>query len=172
MPLRLSLILFAFIVLVAGRQDVQAQVSSYEELQAAYLYNFAKYIKWPDESEVFVIGVYGNKATIMPTLESTIKGRKVYGREIVLRVITTPQEVSVCQIVYLPEQESRNINLISQAMTGKTTLLVTEEDLIKKGAMISFVVEDDMLRFKLKKSALSQTGLVISEGLWKLAILF
>jgi hypothetical protein len=42
--------------------------------------------------------------------------------------------------------------------------------MIKKGAMISFVVEDEKLRFKLKKASLASAGLVASDGLLKLAI--
>lgn len=66
----------------------QAQTSSYGELQAAYIYNFAKYISWPDEAQQFVIGVFGD-ADIMDDLEITLKGKKVRGKPIALKKITT-----------------------------------------------------------------------------------
>jgi hypothetical protein len=43
--------------------------------------------------------------------------------------------------------------------------------MVRKGAMISFVLEGDKLRFKLKKNLLESVGLTASDGLQKLAIL-
>ena len=146
-----------------------AQTSSYEELQAAYIYNFAKYIRWPDEKPIFVIGVYG-ETEIVEFLQKTLEGKKVGTREIELRVILKPDHIQDCNIIYVPESDSRKIEELSKAVSGKNILVVTEDDLIKKGAAISFVVEDDRLRFKLKKSALAEAGLSASEGLLKLAI--
>jgi len=154
---------------IFGR-PAQAQTSSYGELQAAYMYNFAKYISWPDEGQQFVIGVFKD-ADIMEILEATLKGKKVRGKPIALKKITTAGESLECSIVYLSEMNSGSLSLLTTALVGKSVLLVTEEDLIRKGAAISFVVEDDKLRFKLKKKVLDKAGFVVSEGLLKLAIL-
>jgi hypothetical protein len=139
------------------------------DLQAAYLFNFAKYIKWPQESSTFVIGVYGEQE-ILVVLNNTLKGKKVGGKAIELKVIENTEEALQCNIVYVTGSGSKGINGLVTAMEGKNILIVTEEDLIKKGAAISFVVEDDRLRFKLKKTVLAKSGLVASEGLLKLAI--
>lgn len=149
--------------------SARAQTSSYEELQAAYIYNFAKYIRWPDEKPIFVIGVYG-ETEIVEFLQKTLEGKKVGTRAIELRVILKSDHFLDCNIIYVPESDSRKIEELSKAVSGKNILIVTEDDLIKKGAAISFVVEDDRLRFKLKKSALAEAGLSASEGLLKLAI--
>jgi len=147
-----------------------AQTSSYDELQSAYLYNFAKYIRWPDEGEIFTIGVLG-KADIIQALEAILEGKKVWGARIELKKFNSVDTIPACRIIYLPEASSRNITALKEAVAGKRVLIVSEEDLIRKGAMISFVVEGDRLRFKLKKDALSRAGLIASEGLLKLAIL-
>jgi hypothetical protein len=144
--------------------------SSYNELQAAYIFNFAKYIRWPDDSPTFVVGVYGD-AKIMSFLKSTFVGRRIGSKEVVLLAITKPEEIMDCNIVYVPESGSKNIKGLNSSVLGKGILIVTEEDLIKKGATISFIVEDDRLKFKLKQSALSEAGLTATPGLLKLAIL-
>lgn len=155
---------------VIGKPSL-AQTSSYGELQAAYMYNFAKYIKWPQEKQKFIIGVFGD-AEIMDGLQTTLKEKKIGGKEVVLKKITSTEELAECHIIYLPESNSKSLSLLINTIAGKSVLVVTEEDLIRKGATISFVVEDDKLRFKLKQSALSKAGLVASEGLLRLAILF
>jgi hypothetical protein len=161
--------IFPFILL-AYSVNSNGQTSSYGELQAAYIFNFAKYIKWPGNADVFVIGVAG-ETDILDALQNTLKGKKVGGREIEIRTITTPEEAAKCRIVYLPASNSAAIDDLRMSIFGKNFLIVTEEDLIRRGACISFVVENDRLRFKLRKAALEAAGLEASEGLLKLAIL-
>jgi hypothetical protein len=146
-----------------------AQTSSYHELQAAYIFNFAKYIKWPGESKTFVIGVYDDDE-IMDLLKTVLSGKKIGGREIELKVLNDLEDLAGYNIVYVPEGGSKDVGKLSHSISGQSILLVTEEDMIKKGAMISFVVEDEKLRFKLKKTTLTGSGLVVSEGLLRLAI--
>ncbi len=158
----------SFFILAIG--TAKAQTSSYEELQAAYIFNFAKYIKWPEEGPTFVIGIYGN-TEIIPFFEKHLSGKKVRTKAIEWRIISKLEHLTGVSIVYVSESASKNIKTLTTAIEGKSILIVTEDDLIKKGAAISFVVEEDRLKFKLKKTALKQVGLVASEGLLKLAIL-
>ena len=161
----------AFFVMVFLQNEAVAQTSSYGELQGAYIFNFAKYIKWPDNVKTLTIGVYGD-SDIAEDLFKTMEGKKAGMREIILKEITSPEMAIECEIIYLPEANSRDLSVLKQATIGKSILIVTEEDLIRKGAGISFVIEDDRLRFKLKKSILAEAGLTVSEGLLKIAIVF
>jgi hypothetical protein len=163
------LVIIIALVFFTSMKTAHAQVSSYEELQAAYIFNFAKYIRWPESDANFVIGVYG-ETDIMEFLEKTVAYKKVGNRSIELRVIRKSDSFLDCNIIYVPESDSKKVAELTTAIAGKRILIVTEEDLIRRGAAISFVVEDDRLRFKLKKSALADAGLTASEGLLKLAI--
>jgi hypothetical protein len=155
--------------LVALIGSAQTQRSSYGALQAAYLYNYAKYITWPGEGDHFVIGIYLD-ADITGDLETLLTGKRVRGKAIEIRKITTTEELLECNIVYLSGTNSKSIELLITSLEGKNILLVTEDDLVRKGATVSFVVEDDKLKFKVKKTLLDKAGLVASEGLLKLAI--
>jgi hypothetical protein len=167
---KVAIYLFVSVILVFSFiKPVHAQTSSYSELQSAYMFNFAKYIKWPGEVNVFVIGIYG-KTDFFDTWRNTLQAKKIGGREISVREFGTMEELKGCHIVYIPTTESKKLAEIRTATAGKNILIVTEDDLIKKGAAISFVVEDDRLRFKIKKSLLSEAGLTAAEGLLKLAI--
>jgi len=147
-----------------------AQTFSYKELQAAYIYNFAKYIKWPKSEDKFVIGVYRESENV-EILTKALSGKTVRSKAIEIRLVENTDDLSGINIIYLPESESRYIKELIVGVSGKNILLVTEEDLIKKGAAISFVVADDLLKFKLKKVVFDGTGLVAMDGLLKLAIL-
>jgi hypothetical protein len=134
------------------------------------MYNFAKYITWPAEQSQFVIGIYDD-ADIMLGLEATLKGKKVRGKPILLKKVSTLEELLECSIIYLSESHSKSLNKLTEPLRDKSILIVTEEDLVRKGATISFLVDEDRLKFKVNVKALKRVGLVASEGLLNLAIL-
>jgi hypothetical protein len=166
----LALILTFILTGVAG--TAHAQTSSHQELQAAYIFNFAKYVRWPAmaQADTFVIGVHGGQE-IMKFLEKAFLGKRIGGRSTGLKMITTPDDMLSCNIIYVPESGSRNLKDLITTTKGKSILIVTEEDLIRKGAPISFVIVEERLKFKLNKRTLMEAGLTASEGLLKLAIL-
>jgi hypothetical protein len=147
-----------------------AQTSAFGELQVAYIFNFAKYVKWPKEGSAIVIGIYGEVKNI-EYWKTLLSEKRVRNKVIQLRQISTLESLNDVNIIYVPESGSEDFKLLTAATAGKSILLVTEEDLIKRGATISFVVEDERLKFKLKQSALADIGLTATEGLLKLAIL-
>jgi hypothetical protein len=147
-----------------------AQTSAFGELQVAYIFNFAKYVKWPKEGSAIVIGIYGEVKNI-EYWKTLLSEKRVRNKVIQLRQISTLESLNDVNIIYVPENGSEDFKLLTAATAGKSILLVTEEDLIKRGATISFVVEDERLKFKLKQSALADIGLTATEGLLKLAIL-
>ncbi|WP_276374824.1 YfiR family protein [Chryseolinea sp. H1M3-3] len=160
----------ALVFLASSIQNLHAQ-NSESELRAAYIFNFAKYIKWPTDHQTFVIGVYGTDTEAFDALERTLKGKKIAGKEIQIKIFETFIDIASCQILYCPDIENKRLTTLLEMLVGKSVLLVTKEDLVKRGAMISFIVENDKLRFKIKKDALDRAGLVPTEGLLRLAIL-
>jgi hypothetical protein len=163
--------LFLFTI-VLGLQSAQAQTHVYalRELQAAYIYNFAKYIKWPADSDQFVIGVYGDDELLLENFDM-LNSKKVGGKPIVVKKIKSPEDILTCHIAYLPQSNSSKLEKLLRAAEGHHVLIVTEDDMIKKGASISFTVINNALKFKLKESTLTAAGLTASQGLLKLAIL-
>lgn len=172
LPIRYCLYIICFVAIFSfSGGSANAQASSYEELQAAYLYNFAKYIRWPKEHDTFNIGVIGSDDKLLNLLTTVLKGKRIGGKPLIIKEITDKDDLSSFQIVYIPGGSSKQMTNTLEAAENKDILIVTERDLISKGAHISFLVSDNKLRFKLSREALSKTGLVASEGLLKLAIL-
>lgn len=150
--------------------SVWAQTSAFGDLQVAYIFNFAKYVKWPKEGSAIVIGIYGEVKNIN-YWTTLLSEKKVRNKPIQLKQLETLTNLDDINIIYVPESGSADFKSLTAATTGKSILIVTEEDLIKRGAAISFIVEDDRLKFKLKQSALADIGLTAADGLLKLAIL-
>jgi hypothetical protein len=167
---KIRFIVLAVSLAMCMHASAWAQTSAFDELQVAYIFNFAKYVKWPKEGSAIVIGIYGEVKNI-DYWTQLLSEKKVRNKPLQLKQIETLTNLDDINIIYVPESGSEDFKLLAAATAGKSILLVTEEDLIKRGAAISFVVEDDRLKFKLKQSALADIGLTATEGLLKLAIL-
>ena len=131
-----------------------------------------KYVEWPNANGDFVIGVIG-ESPIQKELEELSKNKKAKGRKIVVLNITKPNDVFLCNMIYLPSSKSAQLKSISEKLKGKPVLIVAErEGLAKKGAAISFVIDDDdALKFDINKSVIDSQSLKIASLLVKLGTL-
>ena len=168
---RLHLIFVLLFSSMCFFHQAPAQTSSYGELQAAYLYNFSKYITWPNEPFSFTIGIMG-ETEIIDDLQKILKGKKVRGKEIELKTIKTIEEGKQYQIIYLSSNASDILSSLNRSIVDKNILVVTEDDLVKNGAIISFFVDDEKLKFKINKKMLMKSGLQAADGLLKLGMIY
>ncbi len=167
-------ILIFFILQIADAQvatyKIQHAEISFYKLQAMYIYNFAKYMKWRTEISTFVIGVFGNKE-VLTVLQQNMQDKKANGKYIEAREIKTLDEIEHCQIIYLPKSKSKQLPGVIQLYEYKEILIVTEEDLSMKGAAISFFTENGNVKFKINQQALAKTGLIASSGLLAIGVI-
>jgi hypothetical protein len=164
----LFFICFSIFIAFTGIPKCFAQ-TSYESLQSAYIYNFAKYIKWNPIPDPFIIGIYGH-TDLTPELEKLLTGRKINGKDIVIKPCNSIDQTVTCNIVYLPKSKNKEFEHLKTTLSGKNILLVTESDQASNGAGISFIMSDNKLKFKLNLTALKKSGIEATEGLLKLAI--
>lgn len=136
------------------------------------MYNFTKYIQWPESSRSgdFVIGVYGNSA-ITNELERQVANKIVGSQKIVVKRISSALEGEKCHILFVPNGESNNFEVLQGALKSKPVLVVTEKDgLCKKGSIINFVHQEGRMRFELNQNAALSAGLKVSSQLATMAI--
>src|ERR1051325_6594150 len=105
-----------------------------------FVYNFMKYIEWPEANSKgdFVLGIYGD-SPITKELQALASSRKLKGRNITVKTINKPEDVSDCQLLYIPSSKSSVVKTLKDQMKDKPVLLVGErEGLAKKGTALSF----------------------------------
>ncbi len=133
--------------------------------KALFLYKFCQYIKWTGKSEI-TIGVLGNSPVLLEL--QTIKDRG--SGKFKLIKISGAEEAQRCDMIFLPEAQSRNFELIQSKIEGKPVVVVAEDpSLAEKGAEISFYIEGGKLKFIINKQAISETGVQVSNGLFSIA---
>jgi hypothetical protein len=163
--------IFFFLVIIAN--TVFAQERSIEEIHSMMVFNFIKYVQWPnqDKSSEFIIGVVGNDE-VFNKLNSWYGGKPNGNKTYVIKKFASAQEVTECQILYLDKSKSNEFEAVESKVKGKSTLLVTNKSgLGAKGSCINFRTVDDKLRFELNKHAIEASNLKVSGSLTSMAIL-
>jgi len=163
---------FLFSAFLFGKTEIGFSQDVDYKAYTLFLYNFMKYIEWPSAEGDFVIGVVGD-SPIKKDLTSLSETKKVKGRKIVIKIISSPDDALFCHMIYIPSGKSSMTKQIAEKVKGKSILLVGErEGLAKKGAAISFAInEDDALQFDINKSVLDGNNLKIANVLVQLGIL-
>jgi hypothetical protein len=142
------------------------------EVKAAFIYNFAKYIRWPESSasrKTFRIGLAG-KSPVGHALDEALRGRELQGRPIVVRRLDSVEEVGQCDIVFVPASEKGNLKAILEAARDAPVLTVGDmENFTQSGGMINLFTEERRVRFEMNVEAAERAGLTPSSQLLRLA---
>jgi hypothetical protein len=83
----------------------------------AYIFNFAKYVKWPKEGSAIVIGIYGEVKNI-EYWKTLLSEKRVRNKVIQLRQISTLESLNDVNIIYVPENGSEDFKLLTAATAG------------------------------------------------------
>ncbi len=153
--------------------NANAQSTDYKAY-SLYVYNFMKYIEWPEEENTsdFVIGLLGD-SKIKEELLVLASHKKLKGRKIVFKQFDKVGDIIFCNLLYVTSSKSSSIKLINQKFASKPMLIVGErEDSVYKGAALSFTTTDeDQLKFDINKKEIESHKLKISSSLVKLGTL-
>jgi hypothetical protein len=153
--------------------NAHAQERPTHEIHAAMVYNFIKYIQWPDESQTgeFVVGVIGDD-NVFNTLKQWYDGKPKGSKKYVIRKLASAAESGDCQVVYIGKSKSKEFENIKNASSGKSVLTITDSsNLGQKGSCINFKVVDGKLKFELNQGVLTSSNLKVSGQLTSMAIM-
>ena len=166
----LVMIAIAFVFLSALRIDPKEDTNA--KIKAVYLYNFSKYVEWPEDykSGSFVVTVVGNNSAMLSELDK-MSQKKVGNQSISIRSISSPSGLEKSNIVFVPFESSAFLSEVMNKVKGHSTLVVTEKPgLTKQGAAINFVIKDNKQLFELSKTNAERYKLKVSSNLSALAI--
>lgn len=141
-----------------------------QDIKAAYLYNFIKFIAWPGiESQTeFNLCVIGDD----PANEKlkALDSRPIHQLNLHVEHFYTPTNNTKCNVVFVGESESKFIDRIIQFYSHTPTLTVSSmEGFVHKGGMIGFITLGNIIRFDINLKQAKQTQLSISSKLLELA---
>ena len=166
-----AILLFALTALTSQAAPDAPQASS-GDVEAAYLYNFGKFVRWPESSGrgTMFICVAG-KDSFAQTVGRLVTGERIADRPLEVRSLERPNTVDGCSILYVGTGERARLAEFLAAADGKQILTVGDSpDFLARGGIIQFVLQDDHVRFSVNLNAASRNGLTLSSELLKVAI--
>lgn len=164
-------LIFFLSVMVIG--SVSAQERPPHEIHSAMLYNFIKYVQWPNEGEAgeFVVGVIGDE-NVFNTLKQWYDGKPKGSKKYVIKKLASAAEAGDCQVVYVGKSKNKDFENIKTSITGKSVLTITDGNgMGQKGSCINFKVIDGKLKFELNQGVVTGANLKVSSQLSSMAIL-
>ncbi len=167
-------ILLMGILLTPGGANAQETAPSEYQVKAAFLFNFAKFIQWPEEAfanaqSPLFIGVLGQNA-FGENLERTVREKTLNGRFLTIQECRTLEEAKKCHVLFISNSEKMRLREIFFELSGTHVLTVGEMDnFVESGGMISFFREGNKIRFEIKDETAKKAGLKIDSKLLGLA---
>ena len=143
------------------------------QVQAAFLFNFAKFVTWPDDAfdrsgNSMVIGVLGEDP-FGGALDQAIKDKAVHGRSFELKRFKQIGEMRGCHVLFVCASEAARLPEIFLAAQKGGILTVSDIDrFAERGGIINFYKENNKMRFKINLSAAERAGMKISSQLLRL----
>ena len=165
----------ALLLLLALAGPVPARAAprpSEHEVKAAFLYNFAKFVKWPDSDPrgaTFVIAVLGEDP-FGSVLDRTVAGKTVLGRNVQVKRLHNLDAGEPIHILFVSESETPRLSQVLKRLEGTSVLTVGEmESFAQRGGMIAFKVREDVVQFEINLDSVERARLKMSSQLIRLA---
>jgi hypothetical protein len=156
------------LVLAIGLQPATAQDVPLEyQVKAAYLYNFVKFVEWPETARTGPLNIcIAGRNPFGDVLADTIKDETIDGRPLTSRVVLEPDPD--CHVLFVPDGAP---SAYLRAARRMPTLTVGETtDFLQQGGVIAFVADGHNIRFAISADAAEQAKLQVSSRLLKLAV--
>ncbi len=170
-----QLIAVAVMVVFGMTYNASAQskkVVSEEEYISACLFNFSRYIQWPEEYSTgeFSIAVIGDKK-LYEVMEQKFAGKKTGMQKVKVKYFPKISDVTdFNHIVFVSSWQSQEIKKTSNASWLENTLLVTQNDgMTAYGAAINFIIHGGYIKFEICRKNVTDNGLKLSSRLEQLA---
>lgn len=164
----------AFFFLGVSISAGQTNRPTESQVEAAYLYNFGKFVTWPSDrvrsADTFEICVIG-RDPFGPVLDATVSGESIDRKKIAIARISRMQEGAACNILFVSVSEAGHLQGILAEARRMHILTVSDmPHFAERGGMIGLLVQDGRIRFEVNRNEAEQSQLGLSSELLKVAV--
>ncbi|MEM9173999.1 MAG: YfiR family protein [Myxococcota bacterium] len=173
-PARRASIGLALVLLFAGTWVAPARAQSEDQIKAAFLFNFARYVEWPDAA------FRGSKSPVRICMAgaddfASIVSQAVGGKSVGDRAVQVVpgirlEDANGCHILYVGEGITAGSDAVASSVSGGNVFTVADrEGFANAGGIANFIRVDNKVRFEINPGAAKRAGLKISSRLLRLA---
>lgn len=144
------------------------------QVEAIFLFNFAKYVEWPAEAfpntnAPFTIGVMGEDR-FGDDLRRAVDGKTVNGRSFLVKHLDAEDPLDGCQILFISDSEAARMSAILQKAGALPILTVGEdEQFAQNNGIVDFTLRDGKVRLEINLLPAAKAKLAISSRLLAVA---
>ena len=161
-------------LLAVFQSPATAQSPAEEEslLRAAFVYNFAKFTRWPaglwSKSPTLRLCLAG-KDDLVDSL-GQLAGETVKGRPVKILAFDTTQARDACHVLYIAGSEHGSYTGLLEKVRDVSVLTISAiRGFADAGGMIQLYRSEDRIRFKINQGVATERGLEFSARLLDLA---
>lgn len=158
------------LALVLAQGGARAQSAGEYELKAVFLYKFAGFVQWLDDSgkSTVCIGVVGQDP-FGAVLNAVVEGKSLNGRSFTVRRSRNARDLTACQIVFISSSENPRLRAILNQLHPDVLTVGDMPGFCEAGGVIGFEIVDHRVRLRINLAAAQKDRLQISSKLLRLA---
>lgn len=155
---------------MASRADAQSE----DQVMAAFLLNFARYVEWPKDAfdrgdTPVTICMMGSK-DFGEVVSRTVSGKTVDDRPVAIDQPKSLGETDGCHIVFIGRNFAESPGATVAALGGSSVFSVADQEgFASAGGIANFYRDGNRIRFEINPDAAKKAGLKISSQLLRLA---
>ena len=159
------------VALLAAPGAIPAQVAGEYDVKAAFLYNFTKFVEWPETAfpdSSFRLCVLGDDPFGKSLTE--LSGQEAAGRKLMVVRIRAMEKLEGCNLLFISRSERGRFSEILSQVEGSPVLTVADtQGFLEEGGIINFILEGSKIRFEISQEAAERVEIKISSKLMSLA---
>lgn len=143
-----------------------------DEVEAVYLYNFAKFIRWPQGAASQTISLCVlNDEPVASALQRVVAGEMVDGRNLRVKSLSDVSEGTDCNILFMGPPEDLHMREDLAVLHHAPVVTVSNDaDFLQQGGIIQFAMISGAVRFSVNLDAARRAGVTLSSQLLKVAL--
>jgi hypothetical protein len=151
-----------------------AHAQSEDQIKAAFLFNFARYVEWPEASfdgpsDALRICMLGG-GQFAKVVSRIVSGKRVADRPVSVDPLTGLEGAAACHILYVEEAFAADASEIAASLGEESVFTVSDrEGFAARGGIANFIWSENKIRFEINPGAAKQAGLKVSSRLLRLA---
>lgn len=148
----------------------ESKPSEYE-VKAAFLFNFARFVEWPEGTSLEDLRICIVGADPFGTAFETVLGQSTGRQPVQVEHLTAGDlPAGDCHILFVSGSESRQLANILRRGGQKPVLTVSDIDgFAQAGGMVGFIIRNNKIRFQINTAAAARADLRLSAKLLRLA---
>ncbi len=151
-----------------------AAAESEDQVKAAFLFNFARYVEWP--ANAFAGGAAPIRLCLIASRDfeavvaQTVSGRSVGERPVEVEGIDGLGAAKGCHLLFLDAASGLAAPAVAEHLGALAIFTISDlPGFAAEGGIANFILVDSKIRFEINPSAARRAGLKISSALLRLA---